>query len=154
MRHREVSRLGVSLELSYLRHSHSDARSAPCLWPTPQLMSAGSLTRWTRPDVEPASSWMLARFISDEPQWELQKDVFKLKEYFFYIFPIFTISFFFLFFFLFVFLSFRAAPVAYGGSKARGLIRTVAAGLHPNHSNMGPEPRLRPTPQLTALPDP
>ena len=36
----------------------------------------------------------------------------------------------FYFLFFFVFLSFlRAAPVAYGGSQARGLIRAIAAGL-------------------------
>ena len=45
-----------------------------------------------------------------------------------------------------------AAPAAYGGSQARGLIGAVAAGLH--HSNAGSEPRLQPTPQLTATPDP
>ena len=29
----------------------------------------------------------------------------------------------------------RAAPTAYGGSQARGLIRAVAAGLCQSHSN-------------------
>ena len=49
--------------------------------------------------------------------------------------------------FFFFFLSFsRAAPVAYGGSQARGLIRAVAAGLRQSHSNVGSEPHLRPTP--------
>ena len=51
-------------------------------------------------------------------------------------------------------LPFRAEPVAYGGSQARGLIGAVAAGLHHSHSNAGSEPRLRPTPPLTATPDP
>ena len=46
-----------------------------------------------------------------------------------------------------------AAPAAYGGSQARGLIGGVATGLHQSHSNAGPEPRLQPTPQLTAMPD-
>ena len=48
-----------------------------------------------------------------------------------------------------------ADPAAYGGSQARGLIRATAAGLHqsPSHSNAGSEPRLQPTPQLTATPD-
>ena len=41
-------------------------------------------------------------------------------------------------------------PMAYGGSQARGLIRAVATSLHQSHSNSGSEPRLRPTPQLTA----
>ena len=48
----------------------------------------------------------------------------------------------------------KAAPVAYGGSQARGLIRAVAASLCHSHSNAGSEPRLQPTPQLTATPDP
>ena len=43
---------------------------------------------------------------------------------------------------------------AYGGSQARGLIGAVAAGLRQSHSNVGSEPRLQPTPQLTATPDP
>jgi len=47
-----------------------------------------------------------------------------------------------------------AAPVAYGGSQARGLIRATAAGLRQSHSNVGSEPCLQPTPQLMATPDP
>ena len=47
-----------------------------------------------------------------------------------------------------------AAPAAYGVSQARGLIRVVATGLCQSHSNAGSEPRLQPTPQLTATPDP
>ena len=38
-----------------------------------------------------------------------------------------------------------AAPAAYGGSQARGLIRAVAASLHHSYSNAGSEPRLQPT---------
>ena len=45
-----------------------------------------------------------------------------------------------------------AAPVAYGGSQARGRIGAVATGLCQSHSNAGSEPRLQPTPQLTATP--
>jgi len=41
-----------------------------------------------------------------------------------------------LFFFFLSFVLFRATPVAYGGSQARGLIRAVAAGLHKRHSNI------------------
>ena len=37
---------------------------------------------------------------------------------------------------------FRAVPVAYGGSQARGQIRAVAAGLHHSHSNVRSEPHL------------
>ena len=39
-----------------------------------------------------------------------------------------------LFVYLFIWL-FRAAPAAYGGSRARGEIRAIAAGLHYSHSN-------------------
>ena len=46
-----------------------------------------------------------------------------------------------------------AAPAAYGGSQARGRIGAVATGLRQSHSNAGSEPRLQPTPQLTATPD-
>ena len=44
--------------------------------------------------------------------------------------------------------------MAYGYSQARGLIKAVATSLRHNHSNMGSELHLRPTPQLTAMPDP
>ena len=40
--------------------------------------------------------------------------------------------------------------MAHGGSQARGLIGAVATGLRQSHSNAGSEPRLQPTPQLTA----
>ena len=46
-----------------------------------------------------------------------------------------------------------AAPAAYGGSQARGLIGAVATGLRQSHSNAGSKPRLQPTPQLTATLD-
>ena len=44
--------------------------------------------------------------------------------------------------------------MAYGGSQARGPIGAVAASLHQSHNNEGSEPRLQPTPQLMATPDP
>ena len=50
------------------------------------------------------------------------------------------------------FLFFRAKPMAYGGSQARGPIRATAAGLC--HGNARSKPCLQPTPQLTATPDP
>ena len=49
-------------------------------------------------------------------------------------------EFFFVCFCFFVF--FKAAPMAYGSSQARGLIRSMCAGLHQRHSNAGSEPRL------------
>ena len=45
----------------------------------------------------------------------------------------------------------RAVPSAYGSSQARGLIGAVVTSLLHSHSNAGSEPRLRPTPQLTAM---
>ena len=48
---------------------------------------------------------------------------------------------------------YRAAPVTYGGSQARGLIRAAAAGLHHSHSNAESELSLQPTPELMAVPD-
>ena len=54
---------------------------------------------------------------------------------------------------IFFFLLFRTAPTAYGGSRARGLIRATAAGLHHSHSNATSE-RLRLIPQLMATLDP
>ena len=49
---------------------------------------------------------------------------------------------------------FRAAPVAYGGSQARGLIRVAAASPHYSHSDPRSKPHLQPTPQLETSPDP
>ena len=43
---------------------------------------------------------------------------------------------------------------AYGGSQGRCQIVAMAAGLRHSHSNAGSEPRLQPTPQLIAMPDP
>ena len=58
-------------------------------------------------------------------------------------------------FMFFAFLPFLGLlPIAYGGSQAQGQIRAVATGLWQSHSNMGSEPCLRPTPQLTAVRDP
>ena len=44
--------------------------------------------------------------------------------------------------------------MSYGGSQSRGPIGAVATGLRQSQSNTGSEPRLRPTPQLTAIQDP
>ena len=57
------------------------------------------------------------------------------------------------FFFFFSFL-FRAGPLAYGGSQARGWSRAVAAGSHHSHSNARYGLCLGPIPQLMATPDP
>ena len=59
-----------------------------------------------------------------------------------------------LFFFFFFFSFFLAAPVAYGGSPARGLIGAAATGLRQSHRNKGAEPHLQTAPQRTTTPDP
>ena len=48
---------------------------------------------------------------------------------------------------------FRATFVAFGRSWAKGPIRAAAASVPHSHSNNGPEPNLRPTLQLAAMPD-
>ena len=53
---------------------------------------------------------------------------------------------------LLLFCLFRVSPMAYGGSQARGRVRAVAASLCQSHGNAKSEPRLWPTPQLTAMP--
>ena len=56
--------------------------------------------------------------------------------------------------FFFSFGFFRAVPMAYRSTQARGRYGAAAAGLHHSHSNTGSESHLRPTPQLMAMPDP
>ena len=46
---------------------------------------------------------------------------------------------------------FRAIPMSYVSSQARGWIRAAASGLH--HSNARSKPHLPPTQQLVAMPD-
>ena len=58
------------------------------------------------------------------------------------------------FFFFGLFAISWATLVAYGSSQARGQIGAIAAGLRQSHINAGSEPRLQPTLQLTATPDP
>ena len=76
------------------------------------------------------------------PLWHLFVDFFFFSFFFFWSFVVVVV----------VAISW-AAPAAYGGSQARGRIGAVATGLRQSHSNTGSEPRLQPTPQLTATPD-
>ena len=60
-----------------------------------------------------------------------------------------------LFFFLFLFFFFCLfRSCTHGSSQGRGPIGAAAAGLYQSHSNSGSELCLRPTLQLTAMPDP
>ena len=56
--------------------------------------------------------------------------------------------------FIYLFLFLRATPAACGSSQARSQIGAPASSLHHRHSSVGSEPRLWPTPQLTAMPVP
>ena len=97
------------------------------------------------------SSWSLFTSVSPPPDSCFLNSLLcssLFSSYMFY--P--SCHFFFLFFLSFFF--FRATPTAHGGSQARRLIGATAAGLHHSHNNTGSEPHLRPTPQLTAMPDP
>ena len=59
-----------------------------------------------------------------------------------------------LFYFIFYFCLFRDSPEAYGCSQVRAQAGAAAAGLHHSLSSAGSGLRLRPTPQLLAMPDP
>ena len=52
------------------------------------------------------------------------------------------------------FFFFQSHTDIYGSSLARGQIRAEATGLQHSHRNARSEPRLWPTPQLKAKPDP
>ena len=54
-----------------LCHSHSNATSEPP--PIPMDGNTQPLTHWARPGIKPASLWILVRFITAQPQWELPK---------------------------------------------------------------------------------
>ena len=73
LRHMKVPRLGSNWSCS------CQPMPQPQQWQI-QVMSAthttadsnsGSLTHRARPVMEPASSWILVRFVFTEPQWEL-----------------------------------------------------------------------------------
>ena len=55
---------------------------------------------------------------------------------------------------LLYFFFFMATPAAYGSSQARGRIGAITVGLRHSHGHARSEPCLRPTPQLTAMPNP
>ena len=57
MWHMQVPRLGAELELQ--RPAYITAYS-----------NTGSLTHWAKPEIKPASSWMLVRFVSTDPRRE------------------------------------------------------------------------------------
>ena len=64
--HMEVPRPGVESELQHQTTPQPQPHQIPAhLWPTLQLVAtAGSLTHWERPGIEPTSSWILIRFLT------------------------------------------------------------------------------------------
>ena len=57
------ARGGIGAAATGLPHSHSNARSKSATYTTTHS-NAGSLTHWSSPGIEPASSWILVRFIT------------------------------------------------------------------------------------------
>ena len=66
LQHMEVPRLGVEPELQLPAYATAH-------------VNARSLTHCVRPGVEPTSSWIPVRFVTTEPQWELQPRPVKSK---------------------------------------------------------------------------
>ena len=76
--HMKVPSLGVKLELHLPIYTtaHENARS---------------LTHWAGPGIKHASSWLVGRFVTAKPQWELhlqlfEKSVFIWMDYYYYYF--------------------------------------------------------------------
>ena len=79
-RHMEVPRLWgwIGAVATGLHHSHSNTRSKPRLRTyTIARGNVRSLIHWVRLGIEPASSWVLVRFVSTQPRQELLLQYFK-----------------------------------------------------------------------------
>ena len=62
--------------------SHARVRIGATATPDLSLIcKAGFLTHWVRPGIEPASSWLLFRFVTTQPQQELLAFLFFLLKY-------------------------------------------------------------------------
>ena len=75
LQHMEVPRLGIKSKLQL-----SATATATVIWDTSHVCNlyhttaqdnARSPTHWARAGIEPTSSWILVRFVSTMPQWEL-----------------------------------------------------------------------------------
>ena len=71
--HMEFPRLGLNQSYSCWLTPQPQQRRIPAMSVTYTIAhgNSGSLTHWERPEIEPAASWFLVRFISAAPQWEL-----------------------------------------------------------------------------------
>ena len=73
LQHMEVPRLGVKSELQVSAYTTATATSdLSCICDLHySSRQCRSPTHWARPGIEPASSWILVRFVSAAPPWEL-----------------------------------------------------------------------------------
>ena len=78
--HKEVHRLGVEWELQLSAYATATAMQDQSQEPNPWSATCSmghdnvsSLTHLVRPRIEPASSWMLVKFMYNAPQWEFHK---------------------------------------------------------------------------------
>ena len=68
----EVPKLGLRATAASLHHSHNNLGSKLHSRPTsPLTATPDPLTHWSRPGIEPVSSWILVGFVTSEPQQEL-----------------------------------------------------------------------------------
>ena len=72
LQHIEVSRLEVKQSCSCQPQPQPQQHGIQAVSATYTTVhgNTGSLTHWVRPGLEPASSWILVRFVSTEPLWE------------------------------------------------------------------------------------
>ena len=132
MRHMEVPRLGLQLELQLPAYAMATAIPDPsCICD----LHHGSQQHWILNPLNKAGDGTRNLIV---PSWIL-----------FHCAMMGTPRFFFFFFFLFT-----AALVAYGSSQARGRIRASATGLHHSHSSTRSKPHLQLGLQLAAMLDP
>ena len=73
--HMKVPRLGIESELQLLACTTTTATPVPShVWALHYSYgNTRSLIHWASPGIKPKSSWILVRFITIEPQWELPK---------------------------------------------------------------------------------
>ena len=69
----EVLRLGVESDTQLLAYTTDTAMQDPSNVCNLHHSSQKQWIHWARPGIEPTFSWILGRFISVAPQWELLK---------------------------------------------------------------------------------
>ena len=68
---RSQARGRIEAAATTLRHSHSNARSEPNLWPIAQFTAMLDPYPLSEARMEPTFLWILVGFVTAEPQWEL-----------------------------------------------------------------------------------